>query len=1301
MRFRNFRIWLIALSIALISACGSQDTVGGNNGNSDLQASSKTVKTSNSSLLASLAALYPNGQMSEQQKAMAAKELAQNPAALRKTIPASASINSKSASVNVNAQLAVGNYGPVSRIQNTTLSGSYFFTIYDSERDSALVLHPEWRLEGTAFYTSRTASTGLNPVHRFQNKINGSYLYTIYDTERADIVANYSDFFAYEGISWYASQVASTGLTPLYRFRNKLNGTYLFTSYESEKASIVVDYAAVFELEGIAYYVSQTDPAVAALSGAVLGNGFSDYAVVGKLHQQTIGVAPRNRGNTVTSLSISNLTTGGGQPSITAAGLVSWTPTEVDFAGTKSLNVTAIMATGAEVVLTAPVDVRKYRQVLRTTLLPNEATYADAEGRYLVKVKKANSALALQGDLIIGEYHQRNGVFTSEYAFTVNESNSILELIEIPNPVITSLNTANGQNLNSQVFKPHLNASLIGLVEIPGAVPGAGSKLKEGTNIYTSREAFAYGEKKFTNFWVQPTTDNSVAAFNYFGTCGATTCTRTGTPVILIHGFTPDAFDAGGSGTWGNLAQAVTRNGSDVFEMRWKTQMRFEEAAAKLADFSRYVALKTGKKPMIVAHSFGGIVAHLAIRNKGIHWNGTSWVPSPLDMSSIVSRVLTINSPLSGIQSILGSDYLPASNNSITRFARDQDDLMIDGQYVKCYSITCAQAGSNYFRGNSFPNIAYIDPAKQYIENGESILNLRINSGTGVNPISSVLPTAVPTLALVGIRDLPSDFFDFAENDKYKLGDGLISLLGQAMDPRDFADNTLGSMGTPTFHAALSLARINGLGAGGCLSHQGTTFGVHNYILCTRSAHSSGIELGHQQFNVNDYGAAHFLEQTEMDAGIIHPLQKVLFDGFPPDVANSQTGLLREAVQTYAEAGIEHSIIHGTVSNGVTGTKISGASVTALLLNKVTGEPAFWYAPLGTTMAITDSFGNYTLDAGNLFDRNVTLLRLSDYSIKLKIQFPGYDKWEDRVIDLDPDVLKNAQLQTPGALVNATGTVIDGGLAGSVPVAGANIYLAAGSNLSQGRLILNASNNTNTSRNLSSDANGRFTITGVKPGDYSALVLKTGYRKLLQGNVRITANGVVTFSIARDLLPGESSITLRWANSAVTSAASDLDSHLIRLSGTSINYHISYAARTVVGSTDNLDRDDTSYEGPETISFTRNTAYNYVYYVHNFSGGTGKSIPGSFPSVTLMTGTVETTYVPPSMSGTIGRYWRVFDIVNGQVVRCVNSCLQDVQPTSLGAQSYSASSAATTVTEFGSAPLSSDVFSSLSNLPNK
>jgi uncharacterized protein YkwD len=200
------------------------------------------------------------------------KELAQNPAVLTLTAPAPNSVLSSQiqAQSSIQPQATTANFSPVTRIQNTTLSGSYFFTIYNSERISALVANPRWNEEGTAFWASAVPDTGLSPVYRFRNNFNGSYLYTIYESEKADIVARYSATFFYEGPAWYASQTQLAGWTPLYRFRNKTNGTYLFTANEVEKNNIVASYASTFELEGTAYYVWQStavQPAVNVVCG--------------------------------------------------------------------------------------------------------------------------------------------------------------------------------------------------------------------------------------------------------------------------------------------------------------------------------------------------------------------------------------------------------------------------------------------------------------------------------------------------------------------------------------------------------------------------------------------------------------------------------------------------------------------------------------------------------------------------------------------------------------------------------------------------------------------------------------------------------------------------------------------------------------------------------------------------------------------------------------------------------------------------------------------------------------------------
>ena len=132
-------------------------------------------------------------------------------------------------------------------------SGVYFYTIYPSERDSILAtMSNAFTYEGIAFYASPTPTPGFSAIYRFRNSINGAYLYTISDAEKASILQNYPQYVL-EGTAWYAEQGSTGGGSPLYRFRTN-NGTHIYTAYESEKASIIAKYPS-FVFEGPAYYV--------------------------------------------------------------------------------------------------------------------------------------------------------------------------------------------------------------------------------------------------------------------------------------------------------------------------------------------------------------------------------------------------------------------------------------------------------------------------------------------------------------------------------------------------------------------------------------------------------------------------------------------------------------------------------------------------------------------------------------------------------------------------------------------------------------------------------------------------------------------------------------------------------------------------------------------------------------------------------------------------------------------------------------------------------------------------------------
>ena len=115
-------------------------------------------------------------------------------------------------------------------------------------------------------------------------------------------------------------------------------------------------------------------------------------------------------------------------------------------------------------------------------------------------------------------------------------------------------------------------------------------------------------------------------------------------------------------------------------------------------------------------------------------------------------------------------------------------------------------------------------------------------------------------------------------------------------------------------------------------------------------------------------------------------------------------------------------------------------------------------------------------------------------------------------------------------------------------------------------------------------------------------------------------------------------IVLRWGYTP-----SDLDSHLY-ITNNGSSYHVYYGRKEPSGSQANLDVDDTSSYGPETVTvvdiFEKGI---YTYGVHNYSNNsssTSTALANSGATVEVYFGEVlYGTYSVPSGAGT---YWNVF-----------------------------------------------------------
>lgn len=175
---------------------------------------------------------------------------------------------------------------------------------------------------------------------------------------------------------------------------------------------------------------------------------------------------------------------------------------------------------------------------------------------------------------------------------------------------------------------------------------------------------------------------------------------------------------------------------------------------------------------------------------------------------------------------------------------------------------------------------------------------------------------------------------------------------------------------------------------------------------------------------------------------------------------------------------------------------------------------------------------------------------------------------------------------------------------------------------------------------ITTDRNGGYTVE-LEQGEYTAEVNRDGY---IPENIDFEVDGwgeidIEQFVISEELEDGEIRIVLEWGE-----YPRDLDSHLEGRTSSGQNIHVFFANKEEDGA--NLDVDDTSSYGPETITITDiNGEYNYYVYDFTESGNIGISgatvkvyTPGSF---------APKTYSVPAITGNT---WEVFSIKNGQVV---------------------------------------------------
>jgi len=181
--------------------------------------------------------------------------------------------------------------------------------------------------------------------------------------------------------------------------------------------------------------------------------------------------------------------------------------------------------------------------------------------------------------------------------------------------------------------------------------------------------------------------------------------------------------------------------------------------------------------------------------------------------------------------------------------------------------------------------------------------------------------------------------------------------------------------------------------------------------------------------------------------------------------------------------------------------------------------------------------------------------------------------------------------------------------------------------------------------------NGTYSTT-LREGIYTVEAIKNGY---ITSYFTITVIGGATSSnqngtLSPTIVDGDMRIVLTWGASP-----RDLDSHLVRKTDGAQDYHVYYSSKNHVDA--NLDHDDTSSYGPETVTVNSPQQNSiYTYYVYNFSGGSADVLKNSNAKVTVAFNDTQRTFNIPNEGG---QYWKVFEIENGAIIPCSVGCVQN------------------------------------------
>lgn len=330
------------------------------------------------------------------------------------------------------------------------------------------------------------------------------------------------------------------------------------------------------------------------------------------------------------------------------------------------------------------------------------------------------------------------------------------------------------------------------------------------------------------------------------------------------------------------------------------------------------------------------------------------------------------------------------------------------------------------------------------------------------------------------------------------------------------------------------------------------------------------------------------------------------------NLSSSEIQIIKRAFDE--EEIYDKGTVTGTVTN-VEGNAVRGAEVSAYLGGEQIGQ---------TT---TGSDGTYTLE-------------LDSDTYVLHVNATGYVEYT-----ASQEITRNTTSVRDVVLVKAGNGLVSGTVVSATSgqaLSGVQVNVRSGYSNKDGMVIANTSTDDSGTYSLELEA-GYYTFE-MSLENYTSSYTDV----LVQGGETAAINGSLS-----PVLSGDSyRVVLTWGSSP-----SDLDSHLAGTAGDGTSFHVYYSNKSAYDTSGaeiaNLDLDDTTSYGPETITFKADTDGSYNYYVYRYSSS--GSLPASGANVKVYNGDnlIGDYNIDPTASED-NRYWNVFEIQNG-IFRTVNT----------------------------------------------